>query len=98
MSMSYGTLMQFVREHWGREQMARNGSILKALFRRWPEREVEAMVKGAALLKWEDLRAIYASEGVGRRWAMAAYWQSQKQVPDRLESLGAVFKAKGLLR
>lgn len=29
---------------------------------------------------------------------MAAYWNSQKQVPDRLESLGAVFKAKGLLR
>lgn len=29
---------------------------------------------------------------------MAAYWNSQKQVPDRLESLGHVLQAKGLLR
>jgi hypothetical protein len=95
-SVSYGTLMGFVRERWGRDAMARNGSIVKALFKRWPEPEVEAMVRGAALLGWQDLRAIYAAEGVGRRWAMAAYWNQENRkktvVP---ESVKAIFRSMG---
>lgn len=76
--------------------MPRNGSIVKALFKRWPERDVEAMVRGAALLGWQDLRAIYAAEGVGRRWAMAAYWSRENKrdvvVPD---SVKAIFRSMG---
>lgn len=79
-------------------EQQKNGSILKAMLRRWPESEVEAMVKGAHLLGWTSLLALNAAEGVGRRMAIAKYWDSQKRRPAQtLESLGAIFKAKGLI-
>lgn len=73
--------MQFVRETWGPENAQRNGSILKALVKRWPERDVEAMIRGAALLGWQDLRAVNSAEGLGRRMAQAAYWQQANRAP-----------------
>ncbi len=82
--MSYGALMQFVREKWGRENLGRNGSILKALWKKWPEREVEAMVRGAALLGWKDLRTVNSAEGLGRRMAMAKYWETENRKPAKL--------------
>ncbi len=87
--MRYGALMQFVRERWGREALKLNGSIVKALWKKWGERETEAMVKGAAALGWQDLRAVNSRDGLGRRMAMARYWKDQQQhsakLPERVK-------------
>lgn len=96
--MSYGSLMQFVRERWGREALTMNGSIVKALWKKWGERDTEAMVKGAAALGWQDLRAVNSRDGLGRRMAMAKFWETENRQPAQqsLESLGASFKRLGL--
>ena len=88
--------MQFVRETWGRENLPRNGSIVKALWKRWPERDVEAMVRGAAALGWQDLRTVNSADGLGRRMAMARYWQEQQKHPTKLpERVRAILRSLG---
>lgn len=89
---NFGLLMAFVRTTWGAEHAPRNGSIVKQLWRKWGERDVEAMVRGAALLGWADLRAINAKEGLGRRMAIARYWQEENaprkaKLPDAVKSI-----------
>lgn len=98
MTMTFGQLMLYVRTHFPSDP-ARNGSVLKQLLQKWSERDVEAMVKGAALLGWTDLRAINSADGVGRRWAQAAYWQhaNQERPRERLESLGDAMRSRGLI-
>lgn len=90
--VTFGQLMAFIRTHFPSD-VAKNGSIVKQLIRKWGIDEVEVMVKGAALLKWQDLRAINSADGVGRRWAQAAYWQSQNarghapKMPERVREI-----------
>lgn len=98
MSLTFGQQMAFVRARFASDPR-RNGSILKQLWKRYGPDEVEVMVKGAALLGWKDLRGLWSKEGIGRRWGMQKYWESQRRAPARqqLESLGSVFKARGLL-
>ena len=55
------------------------------------------MVKGAAALGWQDLRTINSKDGLGRRMAIARYWQSEHHQKPQLESLAAVLKRKGLI-
>src|SRR5690242_18700154 len=55
--VSFGQLMAFVRASFPSD-VARNGSVVKQLWKKWSPQDVEAMVKGAALLGWRDLRAI----------------------------------------
>lgn len=96
--MTFGQLMAFVRVSFPSD-VARNGSIVKALIRKYGADEVEVMVQGAAQLGWTDLRALNAAEGVGRRWATAAYWQrvnTAERPRERLEALGDVLRARGL--
>lgn len=95
--MSYGKLLGFVRETWGRENLPRNGSIVKALLRRFPEPEVEAMVRGAKILQFSDLRIINGEAGEGRRNCMSAYYRSQTkpQARTELETVAHLLKARG---
>ena len=95
--MTYGELLGFVRERWGRPALPRNGSIVKQLWKRYGPSEVEVMVKGAALLGWKDLRGLWSKEGIGRRWAQTAYWNREKRAPAKqtLESVAATLKARG---
>ena len=96
--MTWPEWMGYLRQHFGREDLVRNASILKALLKKWRPDEVEVMVTGAQLLGWKSLLALNAAEGVGRRMAQARYWDSQKRAPGRtLESLGDIFRAKGLV-
>ena len=89
--------MALVRERFPSDPK-RNGSILKQLWKRYGPSEVEVLVKGAVLLGWKDLRGLWSKEGVGRRWAQTAYWQHEKRAPAQtLESLGTIFKARGLV-
>jgi len=89
--------MAFVRERFPSDPK-RNGSILRQLWKRYGPSEVEVMVKGAAQLGWKDLRGLYSKEGIGRRWAQSAYWNQEKRAPAKtLNSLGDIFKAKGLI-
>lgn len=76
-----GQLVGFALEHFPRAPRGETIGILKRLLARWPLGEVEAMVKGAARLGWESLRGINSAEGLGRRWARAAYWQTQNEAP-----------------
>ena len=66
-------------------------SIVKQLVKRWGMRETEAMIRGAHLLGWTDLRAVNATDGVGRRWALTAYWQEQNRhggkIPERVRKI-----------
>lgn len=79
--MSFGQLMAFVRETWGSENAPRNGSIVRQLWRKYSEAEVEAMVRGAALLGFTDLRIINGAAGEGRRNCMSAYYRSRQRAP-----------------
>lgn len=94
--MSFGQLMAFVRERFPSDPR-RNGSILKQLWKRYGPNEVEVMVRGAAQLGWKDLRGLWSKEGIGRRWAQAAYWQRENKAPAKhsLESVAATLKARG---
>jgi len=95
--MSYGQLMGWVRETWGSEMMKVNGSIVKALWRRYSAHEVEAMVKGAKLIGAESLRMVWAERGEGRRNALTAYYRSEQKRPVNLQPLGAMLKQRGLV-
>lgn len=91
--MSYGKLLAFVREAWGREAMPRNGSIVKQLSRKFPEVEVEAMVRGAKILGFSDLRIINGQAGEGRRNCMTAYYRSRSARSAKLpQSLGEILR------
>lgn len=97
--VTFGALMAFVRVSFPSDP-ARNGSVVKQLLKKWGPRDVEAMVKGAALLGWKDLRAINAADGVGRRWSQAAYWSHENTAArprERLEGIAQVLKARGLV-
>lgn len=92
--MSFGLLMAFVRETWGQENAPRNGSILKQLARKFPEADVEAMVRGAKILGFSDLRIINGEAGEGRRNCMAAYYRQQasdrkpfRKMPDTVKAI-----------
>lgn len=88
--MTFGQLMGFVRENFPGD-VKRNGSILKALLKRWGAIEVEYMVRGAAKLGWKDLRALHSKEDVGRRVALQAFWADQKR-EKAPEALKAIFR------
>ena len=87
--------MAFVRTHFDGD-VKRNGSILKALVRRWGIQETNYMVRGANLLHWPSLYALNAEEGIGRRWAVAAFWDSQKKGGPSLEAVGQMLRKAGL--
>jgi hypothetical protein len=93
-----GALMGFARQHFPHAPIGETSSIVAQLLRKWPLREVEAMVKGAALLGWTHLRSVNSKAGLGRRWAMIRYWDEQKKPKHVLESLGQVLQAKGLVK
>lgn len=86
--MTFGQLVALVRElMWpaGRVDetwsLARDASIVKNLWRRFDGREIEAMIRGAHLLGWRTLRGLNSNDGLGRRWAQAAWWQHVNQRP-----------------
>lgn len=69
--------------------------ILQRLVKQFGPDDVERMLLGAQLLGWDSLKSLGSAEGLGRRWALSAFWQSENKQPDRLASVAAVLKAKG---
>lgn len=92
---SFGNLMAFIRVNF-QGDLRRNGSVLKALIRKWGLRETEAMIRGAFLLGWKNLVILNAKEGVGRRWATAAYWQYMNHRERSTPSLASLLHRGGL--
>lgn len=82
----------------GQAQFRVEANILKRLMRYGPE-EVEHMIQGAKLMRWSSLRSLGSQDGLGRRMALAKYWESENRKPARqsLESLGSAFKRLGLV-
>lgn len=73
--------------------------ILKRLVQVYGPVDVERMIAGARELGWRDLKSLGSKDGLGRRWALEAFWQSEKRAPAKtLNSLGDIFKAKGLIQ
>lgn len=70
-------------------------AILARLYHRFGAPDVERMLAGAQLLHWTSLKSLGSQDGLGRRWALSAFWQSENRQPDRLASVAAVLKAKG---
>jgi len=70
-------------------------AILARLYRRFGAPDVERMLQGAMLMRWSSLTSLGSADGLGRRMALAAYWQRENKAPDRLASVAQVLKAKG---
>lgn len=77
------------------EVLKRELHIMARLYHKFGANEVERMLLGAQLLGWDSLKSLGSAEGLGRRWALTAFWQSENKQPDRLASVAAVLKAKG---
>ena len=75
----------------------KESNILKRLVQRFGPEETERMIQGAMLLHWHSLTSLGSADGLGRRMALAKFWQTQNTKPARqsLESLSAVLKARG---
>ncbi len=88
--MTFGQLMQFVRTAF-QGDVRRNGSVAKALVSKWGLEETEVLVRGAHLLGWKDLIVLNAKEGIGRRWAHAAWFAQQNKqggpLPDSIKQI-----------
>lgn len=79
------------------EVFKRESAILSRLRKRFGTADVERMLLGAHHLGWRTLRSLGSKDGLGRRWALEAYWQQQKKAPGKeLERLGQTFKRLGL--
>jgi len=63
------------------EAFRKEAQILKRLVKRFGYRDVEYMVSGAQILGWHSLRGLGSQSGLGRHWAIAAYWNRQKGTP-----------------
>jgi hypothetical protein len=83
-------LLRFVRVHFGEY---RQMSVAKALIRKWGLREAEVMIRGAHLLGWQSLLSLNASEGIGRRWATAKYWDAKKTAVTFPEAVKVTLRA-----
>ena len=74
------------------EAFKKEAAILKRLVRQYGAGDVEVMLKGAQVLKWRSLTSLGSKEGLGRRWAVEAYWrehnaQRKWKAPERLKSV-----------
>lgn len=86
-----------VRLLGSQEAFRREARILKRLVERFGVEEVERMIVGARLLNWTSLKSLGSEEGLGRRWALTRYWQSENRKPDVLRSVAQVLKSKGFV-
>lgn len=72
----YGIALGYVGSE---EALKGERHILKRLFVKFGPEDVERMIRGAQLLGWRSLVSLGSKEGVGRRWALEAYWRTQNQ-------------------
>ena len=74
------------------ESFRKQANILRRLARQYGPDETARMLMGAKALKWKTgLTGLGTEDGVGRRWAVEAYWQRQKQGKP-MQSLGSVLR------
>jgi hypothetical protein len=85
-----------VRLLGSQETFRKESNILKRLVKQYGHVEVERMLEGAYHLGWDSLRALGSAEGLGRRMALARYWQATKRSGPSLESIGKLLKDAGL--
>jgi len=75
------------------ESFKKQSNILKRLFTRYGPEETERFLRGALLLRWSSLTGLGSADGLGRRMALAAWWQSQNSRKANLpESLGSILR------
>lgn len=73
--------------------------ILRRLVQVYGPVDVERMIAGARELGWHDLKSLGSKDGLGRRWALERYWQTQKGAPKKtLDALGDILQARGLVK
>lgn len=89
-----GQAVQFLGSQ---EAFKKEANILKRLVTRYGTEEVERMMAGAKLLGWRSLLGLNSADGLGRRMALAKFWESENKRPARgsLESLAATLKSRG---
>lgn len=65
--------------------------ILQRLVKQFGPDEVEHMLAGARLLGWSSLRSLGSKDGLGRRWALAKFWETENhkpaKTPERLKAI-----------
>lgn len=67
-------------------------AILKRLVTRFGPDETERMLDGAKGLGWRSLKGLGSKDGLGRRWAVEAYWRAQNaerkvKMPTRMKAI-----------
>lgn len=94
--MTRGQLLGFTRASFDSDER-RNCSVALALCRKWGLEEAEVLIRGAQFLGWKDIISLNAKEGIGRRWAHAAYWAHQNASPGpSLEAVGQMLRKAGI--
>lgn len=82
----------------GQPAFRKEAAILKRLVKQFGAPDVERMLRGALHLKWNTLRSLGSAEGIGRRWALEAFWQREKnkswKPPEALSSIFAKWGAR----
>lgn len=77
----------------GKATFRKESNILKRLVRQFGPDEVERMLLGAEWLGWSSLRSLGSKAGLGRRWAIEAYWRAENNRKTPLpESLGSILR------
>lgn len=66
------------------EAFRKEARILQRLVKQFGPTTVEHMIAGAQLLHWTSLKSLGSADGLGRRWALARYWQEQNRHPAKL--------------
>jgi hypothetical protein len=89
-----GIAVQFLGSQ---EAFKKEANILKRLVGRFGPLEVERMIQGAKMLGFKSLVGLNSADGLGRRLALAKFWESENKRPTRgsLESLAATLKSRG---
>ena len=74
----------------------KEANVLKRLVKQFGSSEAERMLAGARLLGWTSLRSLGSKDGLGRRWALAKFWEQENHTPTKLpERVRAILRSLG---
>lgn len=77
----------------GQDQFRKESNILKRIVKQFGAGDVERMMAGAKLMRWSSLTSLGSADGLGRRMALQAWWQSQNRHPAKLpESIKSILR------
>ena len=75
------------------ERLKKECAILKRLVQQFGPGETERFLRGAQLMRWTSLTSLGSADGLGRRIALAKFWQNENTHPLKgPQSFGAILR------